>query len=152
MRRKITAILCVATMLGLQGCGSTQLGGGDVASNSAVTQLQAIRGSQGLSPVAPDRNLERAALQQARYMAASSRMTHTTGRGRDFKTRMHEHEITLAAENIAYGSMDVSRLFRMWRDSPPHRKNMLDPRFSRFGLASAENAKGVRYWALVLGK
>lgn len=152
MRAKLSATLFCVAMLVLQGCGSMQLGSGDIASNSAVTQLKAVRSSHGLSNLSPDRTLERAALQQARYMAASSRMTHTTGRGRDFKTRMHEHEITLAAENIAYGSMDVSRLFKMWRDSPPHRKNMLDPRFSRFGLASAENAKGVRYWALVLGK
>jgi uncharacterized protein YkwD len=57
-----------------------------------------------------------------------------------------------AAENIAHGRMEVAKVFQMWVDSPPHRRNMLDPRFSRYGLASATDAEGRRYWALVMGK
>ena len=59
-----------------------------------------------------------------------------------------------AAENIAEGRMDLARLFDMWMKSPPHRRNMLDARFTRFGLAYVSDGKNAdwRYWALVLGK
>jgi uncharacterized protein YkwD len=36
--------------------------------------------------------------------------------------------------------------------SPGHRRNMLDPRFSRYGLAHAGDGNGQRYWALVLAR
>lgn len=122
-------------------------------SGSATEILAAIRSESGLTALSPDPALEAAALQQAKLMASSGRMVHTTARGYDFTARMHENGITTAsAENIAHGGMDVPKLFRMWEDSPPHRRNMLDPRFARFGLASAEDASGKRFWALVMGR
>jgi uncharacterized protein YkwD len=82
-------------------------------------------------------------------------MAHTTGWGKDFASRVKENGIEgAAAENIAEGRMDVPRLVDMWMHSPPHRRNMLDPRFTRFGLAYATDGKNDqwRYWALVLGR
>ena len=40
----------------------------------------------------------------------------------------------------------------MWMTSKGHRRNMLDPRFGHYGLASAEDGQGRKYWALVLGR
>ncbi len=121
-------------------------------SGSATQILSALRTEKGLRPVRPDSRLEAAALQQARYMAASGKMQHTTRLGRDFTSRMRANNVgSPAAENIAHGAFDTGKLFRVWEDSPPHRRNMLDPRFSRFGLASATDSGGRRYWALVLG-
>ena len=57
-----------------------------------------------------------------------------------------------AAENVAYGAMTPQKLFSMWMNSSGHRRNMLDPRFGRYGLASADDGQGRRYWALVLAK
>jgi uncharacterized protein YkwD len=123
------------------------------ASASAEEVYGYVRSSAGLAAAQPDAALERAAAQQARYMAETGRMVHTTGRGRDFATRMRQNAVEgPAAENIAHGRMELPKLFQMWVDSPPHRKNMLDPRFSRYGLASAADGEGRRYWALVMGK
>ncbi|MFN3550105.1 MAG: CAP domain-containing protein [Mesorhizobium sp.] len=123
------------------------------ASASAQEVYGYVRSSAGLSAARPDPALEKAAMQQARYMAETGRMVHTTGRGRDFSTRMRQNGVEgPAAENIAHGRMEVAKVFQMWVDSPPHRRNMLDPRFSRYGLASATDAEGRRYWALVMGK
>ena len=84
-------------------------------------------------------------------MAVSGRMEHTAMRGRDFVSRMREAGIEPpAAENLAWGRMDLDRLFATWMNSPPHRKNMLDPRFTRFGLAYASDGNGARYWSLNL--
>lgn len=123
------------------------------ASASAQEVYGYVRSSAGLAAARPDPALEKAAMQQARYMAEAGRMVHTTGRGRDFSTRMRQNGVEgPAAENIAHGRMEVAKVFQMWVDSPPHRRNMLDPRFSRYGLASAADAEGRRYWALVMGK
>lgn len=146
-------------MLSLSGCGAlmdsgivTDSGG---ATGTAVSYMNAARQSNGLAPAEPDAKLEEAALEQARYMAAAGEMTHTTAYRRDFVSRKKAAEIKgTAAENIAvaYGAPDVGHVMQMWMDSPPHRRNMLDPRFNHFGVASATDGEGKRYWAMVLGE
>jgi uncharacterized protein YkwD len=110
-------------------------------------------GAAGLPAMSPDRALERAAISQAAYMAAAGRMEHATGPGRDFAARMRAAGIAApAAENLAHGRMEPQRLVSMWMALPGHRANMLDPRFSRYGLAHASDGDGQRYWAMVLGR
>jgi uncharacterized protein YkwD len=108
-------------------------------------------GGAGLGATRPDPTLERAAEQQARLMAEAGRMEHTARRGQDFSRRMRGNGIGgRAAENIAHGRMPLQEVFAMWQASPPHRKNMLTPGYTRHGLASATAADGRRYWALIL--
>ena len=127
-----------------RGVGASQLGAAHVAE---------LRAAAGLAPLSRDGRLEKAAISQAAYMASSGKMKHTTGFGRDFATRMRKENVAApAAENLAHGRMEPSRLFAMWMASPGHRTNMLDPRFSRYGLAYASDGNGKRYWALVLGR
>ncbi|MCO4318787.1 CAP domain-containing protein [Phyllobacterium sp. 21LDTY02-6] len=147
----------LALLLPLAACQSAGRGPGASAgvSGSASGAMAAVRSGNGLESMSPDSRLEQAALQQAIYMASRGRMTHTTGWGRDFATRVGGNGIDgAAAENIAMGRMGIDRLFAMWMASPPHRRNMLDPRFRHYGLAYAEAANGSseRYWALVLGR
>ncbi|MCG7503965.1 CAP domain-containing protein [Mesorhizobium retamae] len=155
-RRIFITAACGGLIGLLAGCGTLrptgQGGGASVAASGLVGK---IRSSAGLPDMAPDSQLEQAALQQARYMAGAGRMEHTTGWGKDFASRVSGNGIAgAAAENIAQGRMDLTRLFDMWMNSPPHRRNMLDPRFTRFGLAYVTDAKRPdwRYWALVMGK
>lgn len=154
-RHLLGAAAAFAAALLLAAC---QTGGGvgtaAGASAAGTTYLGTIRASNGLTPLTADRRLEKAALQQAGYMARSGRMEHTTGWGKDFAARMDDNGIEgPAAENIANGGMDLEKLFSMWMNSQGHRRNMLDPRFGRFGLAYAVEAKsGRKYWALVLSK
>ena len=85
-------------------------------------------------------------------MARAPEMTHRTGWRKDFATRMRDNGIEgAAAENVAYGAFSTQKLFSMWMASTGHRRNMLDPRFEHYGLASAEDGHGRKYWALVLG-
>lgn len=122
------------------------------ASVAAASHVRDIRAAAGLAGLSPDSKLEKAAQRQAAYMAGSGKMEHTTGLGRDFAARMKRDGVAApAAENLAHGRMELERLFSMWMASPGHRRNMLDPRFSRYGLAHAAAGDGQRYWALVLG-
>jgi uncharacterized protein YkwD len=155
-RRTVLRLAGLGALLALSACGSLRpVGGGAGASASASSIINGYRAANGLPPLAQDGQLEQAALQQAGYMAGAGRMEHTTGWGKDFASRVRKNDITgAAAENIAEGRMDLSRLFSMWMKSPPHRRNMLDERFTRFGLAYVRDGKKAdwRYWALVLGK
>src|SRR5690606_7379943 len=151
-RRRFILGTGMAGLAALASCRSvlpTVEGAG--VSASAASHLDAIRRNNGLAALTPDGTLERAAVRQAGYMAVSGRMEHTALRGRDFVSRMREAGIEPpAAENLAWGRMDLDRLFATWMSSPPHRKNMLDPRFTRFGLAYASDGNGARYWSLNL--
>jgi uncharacterized protein YkwD len=147
------ALLGLLALAGCQGVSSSGGGPGVGASSSGATSLAAIRSQHGLPPLMSDAKLERAAAQQAGYMAAASRMTHRVGWGKDFATRMKQNGVEgAAAENVAYGAMSSGELFGMWMNSAGHRRNMLDKRFTRYGLASAQDGKGRKYWALVLGR
>jgi uncharacterized protein YkwD len=156
--RQAARAASVFSFLILTGCGvmhSATHSAGPSNYATADEHLTAIRASHGLTTLKSDPQLEKAALEQARLMAKAGRMTHTTGFGKGFATRMKQNGVRgAAAENVAYGPMDLNKLFSMWMNSSGHRRNMLDPRFTRYGLAYAYAGNGSdwRYWALVVGK
>lgn len=153
-RRVFVAGAASCAGLMLAGCQAVDLspGAGAGASGQATAAVRAARGRNGLSGMATDAKLERAAIEQAGFMAASGKMQHTAMRGRDFEARMRANGIAApAAENLAHGRFDVAGVVDIWMNSPPHRRNMLDPRFGSFGLGYAPGADGRRYWAMVLG-
>jgi uncharacterized protein YkwD len=123
------------------------------ASASAEEYLAAIRKEYRLPPLTPDPTLEKSAAQQAGYMASAGKMAHRTGWGKDFTSRMRDNGVRgAAAENVAYGQTSAKEVLSGWMTSKGHRRNMLDPAFGHFGLASAEDGQGRKYWALVLGR
>lgn len=153
-RHSFLGFAATAAVMPLAACQTMRSPGKSAgASSSASSNVNAIRSTNGLNAMTADSTLEYAASQQAGYMAKTGRMAHTTGWGHSFAARTRGNDIHgAAAENIAMGRMDIDRLFAMWMASPPHRRNMLDARFNRFGLAYAEAAEGSseRYWALIL--
>lgn len=158
-RRTLLKMAGLAALTGLAGCGtvSPPLPTGESAgvSSSATATLARLRATAGRGPLVPDTQLEQAALQQAGYMAARGRMSHTTGWGKDFASRMKDNGVRgAAAENIAAGRFDLDKLFDIWMHSDGHRRNILDTDFNRFGLAYTRDGRdpGLRYWALVLGR
>ncbi|NMG41763.1 CAP domain-containing protein [Chelativorans sp. ZYF759] len=159
IRRTAVLATLMTCLLALASCQSifAGIGGpsGTVASAQAAASVAEIRAANGLPPLRPDRDLERAALAQASNMASAGRMAHNTGTRRDFPSRMRAGGIRgTAAENIAHGRFDTGRVINVWMNSAGHRRNMLDERFSRFGLAYVLDPGdgGRRYWAMVLSE
>jgi len=156
VKTKFVGGTALCALLFLAACQTARAPGeGAGASSSAYSYLAEIRSANGLGTMVADSRLEKAALQQAGYMARTGRMTHTTGWGRDFAARMKDNGVEgAAAENVAHGGMDMAKLFSMWMNSQGHRRNMLDARFSRYGLAYVRDGAGSdrKYWALVLGR
>lgn len=116
--------------------------------------FNAIRRANGLSLMATDARLEEAALYQARRMASFGKIGHSVGWGNGFVARLRKAGIRgPAAENVAAGQSDTQAVFDAWMKSPGHRKNMLDPTFSHYGLAWAtpEDKPNRIYWAMMLG-
>lgn len=153
-RRLVLLSAGAAALMPLSACISvlpTMTADGVGMSSNAEGQIALERRANGLSPLAADRRLEKAAIQQARYMSTSGKMEHTALRGRDFVSRMDANGIAApAAENLAHGRFDVARVIEVWMASPPHRRNMLDGRFGKFGLGYVGGADDRRYWAMVL--
>jgi uncharacterized protein YkwD len=149
-------LLLILAAFALSACQSVFSGigaSGTPASAEAAPRIAEIRAGNGLAALRPDPALERAAMAQASDMASSRRMTHNARR--DFPSRMRSNGIRgAAAENIAHGRFDTPRVISVWMNSDGHRRNMLDERFSRFGLAYVPDPKDPsrRYWAMVLGE
>ena len=59
-----------------------------------------------------------------------------------------------AAENISAGYHTMAEAFSGWRDSPPHRANMLLNGATRMGIAAvyAPKSKYKVFWALILAQ
>ena len=58
----------------------------------------------------------------------------------------------MAVENISAGYHTLAEAFSGWRDSPPHRANMLKSGVTKLGIA-ASYAPGTKYkvfWTMIL--
>ena len=96
-----------------------------------------------------DATLNRIALEQAKAMAAKDKLDHEVLGS--FNSRIAPARAGRAAENIAYGYDGFEKTLGQWIDSSGHRKNLLLPKASRVGIASAKSATSHRtYWAMVI--
>jgi uncharacterized protein YkwD len=59
---------------------------------------------------------------------------------------------TVAVENISAGYHTLAEAFSGWRDSPPHKANMLKSGVTKMGIAAvyAPNTKYKVFWTLIL--
>ena len=110
--------------------------------------ISEFRSKQGEGSVVIDATLNRIALEQARAMAAKDKLDHDVLGS--FNSRMAPAKAGRAAENIAYGYEDFKRTLDQWINSAGHRKNLLLPKASRVGVASARSATSRIYWAMVI--
>ena len=123
-----------------------------VDSGAAASMISGYRSNNGLGPVVIDADLTRLAGEQARAMAARDKMDHDVGR--PFHERMRKAGVgsSVAVENVGAGYHTLAEAFSGWRDSPPHRANMLNRGVTRMGIGTAY-APGSKYkvfWALIL--
>jgi len=119
---------------------------------AAASMISGYRRNNGLGAVEVDPELMRMATEQARVMAARDKLDHAAGR--DFKSRLagSGFDARVAVENIGAGYHTLAEAFSGWRDSPPHRANMLASGVNRIGIAAvyAPQSKYKVFWALVM--
>jgi uncharacterized protein YkwD len=115
---------------------------------SPAEMISDFRLKQGEGRVTMDSTLNRIALDQAKAMAAKERLDHDVLGS--FNSRVAPAQAGRAAENIAYGYDNFQKTLGQWIDSPGHRKNLLLPKASRVGVASARSPNSRTYWAMVI--
>jgi uncharacterized protein YkwD len=118
----------------------------------AQSMISGYRGNNGLGPVALDPELMRLAGEQAQAMAARDKLDQDAGHPFQERIRKSGVDASVAVENIAAGYHTLAEAFSGWRDSPPHRANMLNSAVTRMGIAAVYTAKSKYkvYWTLIL--
>jgi uncharacterized protein YkwD len=119
---------------------------------AAASMISGYRSNNGLGPLKVDPELMRMANEQAMAMAAHDKMDHDIGRPFQERVRNSPFKAAVVVENISAGYHTLAEAFSGWRDSPPHRANMLNHNVTRLGIAAAfaPNSKYKLFWALIL--
>jgi uncharacterized protein YkwD len=97
-----------------------------------------------------DAELMKLAREQAQAMASRNKLGHNVARG--FNERIRGYRAKAAVENVSAGYHTLAEAFSGWRDSPPHRANMLLTGATRIGIAAVHTpeSKYKVFWALIL--
>jgi uncharacterized protein YkwD len=163
IRPSVALLLCgvVTSAAALAGCADKSLPAGEptfyqnlaqpdvtVDAAAAASMISGYRSNNGLGAVTVDPELMRMAGEQARAMAAHDKMDHDIGRPFQDRIRNSPFAGSVAVENISAGYHTLAEAFSGWRDSPPHRANMLNRGVSRLGIAAAfsPNSKYKVFW------
>ena len=122
---------------------------------SRVVELTNIeRQKAGLAPLTPQANLTQAASGYAGVLASGSCFAHTCGPVPDFSERATQAGYTnwtALAENIAAGQRTPEAVVQAWMESPGHRANILNPRYTEIGVGLATGGRMAMYWAQSFG-
>ena len=119
---------------------------------AAASMISGYRRNNGLSVVVIDEKLMRMAEEQARAMASKDRFTHDAVAPFAQRIKRSGFDAKVAVENIGAGYHTLAEAFSGWRDSPPHRANMLRSGVTKMGIAAAyaPNTKYKVFWSLIL--
>lgn len=126
--------------------------GVQVDGKTAASMISGYRKNNGLGPVTLDSELSRLADQQARAMARRDKLDHNAGGSFASRMKASGYSYKAGAENIGAGYHTLAEAFSGWRDSPPHRANMLLKGVSRMGIAAVyePSSKYKVFWTLIL--
>ena len=155
--------LCEMTF-GLMGCSDVKPEGqpsfyksmatvdAKVDAKAAASMVSGYRRNNGLGIVALDDQLMRAAEEQARAMASKNRFEHDAAGPFAQRVKRSGYDAKVAVENIGAGYHTLAEAFSGWRDSPPHRANLLHSGVTKMGIAAvySPNSKYKVFWALIL--
>ena len=119
---------------------------------AAASMISGYRSNNGLGSLTVDPELMRLASEQAHAMAAHDRMDHDIGRPFQERIKNSPFRGSVAVENISAGYHTLAEAFSGWRNSPPHRANMLNASVTRLGIAAvySPTSKYKVFWALIL--
>jgi uncharacterized protein YkwD len=110
------------------------------------------RAKENLPPFQPNPRLFQAARSHSANMARQNKMDHILD-GKDPVARIKEagYLHSWAGENIAYGARTPAEVVQLWMESPPHKANILNRKYTEIGIGMVESADGVPYYTQVFG-
>jgi len=119
---------------------------------AAASMISQYRQNNGLGAVAVDPDLMRLAETQSGAMAAQNKLDHDVKAPLAKRLSAGGYPATVAVENVSAGYHTLAEAFSGWRDSPPHKANMLKSGVTKLGIAAsyAPNTKYKVFWTLIL--
>lgn len=126
--------------------------GAKVNSIAAATMISQYRQNNGLGPVVVDPALTQLAEDQSANMARRNKLDHDAKAPLAQRLNASAYPASIAVENVSAGYHTLAEAFSGWRDSPPHRANMLKSGVTKLGIAAvyAPNTKYKVFWTLIL--
>ncbi|MGW1765093.1 CAP domain-containing protein [Streptomyces sp. NPDC002073] len=109
-------------------------GGGQA--QEVVRLVNVERAAAGCSALTVDADLTEAAQRYSDTMAATGNFSHTGADGSQPRDRIEAagYDWSGYGENIAMGQADAAAVVDAWMDSPGHRENILNCRFTEIGV------------------
>src|SRR3954463_15345279 len=159
------AAVAIIGLLMLGGCmGDTQApeqptmylsmanGGATLDPQAAASMISLYRQNNGLGKVVVDPDLMKLAETQSTAMAGRNKLDHDVKGPLTRRLGASGYPATVAVENVSAGYHTLAEAFSGWRDSPPHRANMLSRDVTKLGIAAsyAPNTKYKVFWTLIL--
>jgi uncharacterized protein YkwD len=158
------AIIAILGFLALAGCAAEKTveqpamyidmasPGAHLDEQVAASMISQYRQNNGLGAVVIDPELMRLADSQSQAMATKNKLDHDVRAPLPKRLAEAGYPATLAVENVSAGYHTMAEAFSGWRDSPPHRENMLKNGVTKMGIAAvyAPNSKYKVFWTLIL--
>ncbi|MCK9351827.1 MAG: CAP domain-containing protein [Candidatus Paceibacterota bacterium] len=145
---RLPAVLATASLIGLLFLfaaslstiiikGSSQLGA--VISSVLVDLANTDRTANNLGGLSSNPVLEKVAQMKADDMAAKEYFAHTSPEGKSpwYWFRQAGYQYSFAGENLAVYFSDSTEVEKAWMNSPTHRANILNSKFTEVGIAMA---------------
>lgn len=158
------ATLRFRSLLGLMATATLASGASpelDRVEAAIIDRTNQFRRDEGLRKVDVDRKLARAARAFANYMADTGKYGHDAdGKKPSQRVKGQGYDYCLVSENISYqySSKDFSteelagRYVEGWKNSPGHRRNMLEPAARDTAVAVARSRSGYYYAVQLFGR
>ena len=124
---------------------------------SMCRQINSLRVQNGVAPLLISTTLRTAAGWMSTDMARKNYFSHTDSLGRGLSSRLlaFGYVHPYVAENIAAGSSSASATMELWKNSPAHRANMLNPSFTVIGIGRSYDSASASaygyYWTTKFG-
>jgi uncharacterized protein YkwD len=156
-----------ALMLAMCGCAGDQLqssqpgfyrtmaqAGAELDIAAASSMISEYRQNNGLGAVTIDPELTKLAEAQSRAMVAKDKLDHNVAGTLKDRIKRSGYDARSAVENISAGYHTLAEAFSGWRDSPPHKANMLNRSATRMGIAAvySPNSKYKVFWTLIMAR
>jgi uncharacterized protein YkwD len=127
-------------------------GGARLDPQAAASMISLYRQNNGLGGLVVDPELMKLAESQSQAMASHNKLDHDVKAPLAQRLNASGYPATLAVENVSAGYHTLAEAFSGWRDSPPHRANMLKNGVTKLGIAAsyAPNTKYKVFWTMIL--
>ena len=111
-------------------------------------QINAFRTAHGLVRLKPSEPLTAVADRHSAQMAKLGFFSHASANGQSFSQRLAQaysprgYRSWTVGENLVWGGPDIAaaRAFKLWLSSPPHRANLMNPRWREVGLGAVHSS------------